>query len=147
MPGDLYTTLTFISLSPLSLAEKNDQCDTRCKWSLTRNPERRWWYRHISIKFFHHSPWLQGTGMEFFIYNTSNFQELNQVRGMCWSIVVPSFSLQWKSDESTEHYLTQTLLNINWRYCQAGENSHINMNVQGHLMQTRFIEIHRVLTK
>ena len=27
--------------------------------------------------------------------------------------------LQWKSDESTKHYLTQMLIAINWRYWQA----------------------------
>ena len=39
----------------------------------------------------------------------------------CWSIVVPSFSLQLKSDESIKHYLTQMLLAINWRYWQAAK--------------------------
>ena len=39
----------------------------------------------------------------------------------CAAPVVPSFSLQWKSDESTEHYLTQMLLAINWRNWQAGK--------------------------
>ena len=33
----------------------------------------------------------------------------------------PSFYLQWKSDESTKHYLTQMLLAINWHYWQAGK--------------------------
>ena len=33
--------------------------------------------------------------------------------------VVPSFSMQWKSDESTKHYITQILLAINWCYWQA----------------------------
>ena len=34
--------------------------------------------------------------------------------------IVASFSLQWKSDESTKHYITQMLLAINWRY-RTGE--------------------------
>ena len=33
----------------------------------------------------------------------------------------PSFSLQWKSDESTKHHLTEMLIVINWRYWQAGK--------------------------
>ena len=37
----------------------------------------------------------------------------------CAAPVVPSFSLQWKSVESTKHHLTQMLLSINWRYWQA----------------------------
>ena len=37
------------------------------------------------------------------------------------NLIVPSFSFQWKSDESTKHYLTQILLAINWRYWQAGK--------------------------
>ena len=44
------------------------------------------------------------------------------VSGNIWWIsaapVVPSFSLQWRSDESTKH-LSQILLVINWRYWQA----------------------------
>ena len=31
------------------------------------------------------------------------------------------FFLQWKSDETTKHYLTQMLLGINWHYWQAGK--------------------------
>ena len=58
--------------------------------------------------------------------------------------IVPSFSLQWKSDESTKHYLTQMLLAINWRYSQAGKNHARVWNVQGRLMQARFIEIQQV---
>ena len=38
-----------------------------------------------------------------------------------------SFSLQWKSDESSKHYLTQMLLAINWRYWWAGKNSCVLM--------------------
>jgi hypothetical protein len=38
--------------------------------------------------------------------------------------VVPSFSLQWKYDESTKHYITQMLLAINWYYWHTGENFH-----------------------
>ena len=33
--------------------------------------------------------------------------------------VVCTRGVQWKSDESTKHYLTQILLAINWRYSQA----------------------------
>ena len=33
----------------------------------------------------------------------------------------PSFSLQWKSEESPKHYLIQMLLVINCRYWQAGK--------------------------
>ena len=49
-----------------------------------------------------------------------------------------SFSLQWKSNESTKHYLIQMLLVINWPYWQA---------VQAHLMEAHFIEIHQVYKK
>ena len=37
---------------------------------------------------------------------------------------IASFSLQWKSDEFTKHYLTQKLLAINWWYWQAGKFTH-----------------------
>ena len=40
------------------------------------------------------------------IYLTAGFllkKSLNQVREMCWSIVIPSFSVQWKSDECTKN--------------------------------------------
>ena len=59
----------------------------------------------------------------------------------------PSFPLQWKSDESTKHYLTQMLLNINWRYWQAGKISRMHMKVQGRLMQARFIKLHQVFAR
>ena len=72
---------------------------------------------------------------------------LNQVRGMCWSIVVLSFSLQWKFDKNTKLYLTQMLLSINWWYWKVGKNSRIHMKVHGCLMQVHFIEIHEVCTK
>ena len=65
----------------------------------------------------------------------------------CAAPVVPSFSLQWKSDESTQHYLTQMSLTINWRYWQAGKNSRMRIEVQGRLMQERFIEIRQVFAK
>ena len=39
----------------------------------------------------------------------------------CTAPVVPSFSLQWKFDESTKHYLSKMLLAINWVYWQARE--------------------------
>ena len=57
------------------------------------------------------------------------------------------FSLQWKSDENTKHYLTQMLVAINWRYWQAEKNPGIRMMVQGRLMQARFIEVHQVYAK
>ena len=59
----------------------------------------------------------------------------------------PSFSLQWKSNESTKHYLSQVLLVINWRYWQEGKISRMQIRVQGVLMQARFIEIHQVFAK
>ena len=65
----------------------------------------------------------------------------------CAASVVLSFSLQWKSDKSTKHYLTQMLLAINWCYWQMGKNSQMRMKVQGHLMQAFFIEIHQVFEK
>ena len=55
-----------------------------------------------------------------------------------------SLSLQWKSDESIKHYLTQMLLIINWRY---GKNSRMHMKIQGRLMHVRFNEIHQVSAK
>ena len=61
--------------------------------------------------------------------------------------IVPSLSLQWKSDESTKHYTTQMLLAINWYYWQAWRNSHMRMRVQGRLMQVHLIEIHLVFAK
>ena len=36
--------------------------------------------------------------------------------------VSSSFFLQWKSDESTKHYLNKMLLAINWRYWQTRKN-------------------------
>ena len=61
--------------------------------------------------------------------------------------IVPSFSLQWKSDESTKHYLTQMLLAINWRYLQAGKNSRMRTKVQYRFIQAHFIEIHQIFVK
>ena len=40
----------------LSLADRREWHDTRGKWSLTRNPDRRLWLK----AFFGHSPWLHG---------------------------------------------------------------------------------------
>ena len=51
--------------------------------------------------------------------------------------------LEWKSDESTKHYLTKMLLAINWRYWQGVKNLRIRIKDQGRLMQMRFIEIHQ----
>ena len=61
--------------------------------------------------------------------------------------IIPSFSLWWKSNESTKHYLTQMLFVINLCYWQTRKNSHMCMKVQGRLMQARFIEIHQVFAK
>ena len=69
-------------------------------------------------------------------------QPVHSVRVRPGNQIVPSFSVQWKSYESTKHYLTQILLAINWRYWQAGKNSRMRMKVRGRLMQTRFIKIH-----
>ena len=52
MPGDLCTVPGIISLSPLSLADKRNWCDTRGKWPLARNPDRSWWHSHTSLKLF-----------------------------------------------------------------------------------------------
>ena len=53
--GYLWTASSFIPLSPFSLADKLDWCNTCGKWSLTKNPDRNWWHCHSSIKNF----WLQ----------------------------------------------------------------------------------------
>ena len=58
-----------------------------------------------------------------------------------------SFSWQWKSGESTKHYLTQMLLAINWRYWQVRKDSRMFRKVEGHLMQVCFIEIHPVFER
>ena len=63
------------------------------------------------------------------------------------ALVVPSFSLQWKSDEITKDYLTQMLLAINWRYWQAGKKFTHAYESQGRLMQVHFIKIHQVFAK
>ena len=47
-------------------------------------------------------------------------------------------------NRAVKRYLTQMLLAINWRYWQAGKNSLMHMNVQGRLMQSYFIEMHKV---
>ena len=59
----------------------------------------------------------------------------------------PSFSLEWKSEKRTKHYLSLILLDINWCNWQAGKNSRLRMKVQGLLIQARFIEIHQVFAK
>ena len=59
----------------------------------------------------------------------------------------PSFSSQWKSDESNKHYLTEMLLAINWLYWQAGKNLSMRTKVQRRLMQEGFIEIHQIYVK
>jgi hypothetical protein len=58
--------------------------------------------------------------------------------------IVPSFSLQWKSDESTKHCFTQMMLDINWLYWQSGKKPRMRMKVQGRFMQARFTEIHHI---
>ena len=40
---------------------------------------------------------------------------------LCGVQHVLGVQVQWKSDKSTKHYLTQMLLVINWRYWQAGK--------------------------
>ena len=50
----------------------------------------------------HHNHWWQVLGLRVWHGNQ----------------ILPSFSIQWKSDESTKQYLTQILLVINWRYWQ-----------------------------
>ena len=72
---------------------------------------------------------------------------MNQVGGMSWRIFVPPFSLRWKSDESTKHYLTQMLLAVNWRNWQEEKDPRMRMRVQGRLMQARFIEIRKDFAK
>ena len=53
----------------------------------------------------------------------------------CAALVVPSFYLQWKSNENNKHHVIQMLLAINWCYSQVGKNSRMRMKVQDHLMQ------------
>ena len=55
-----------------------------------------------------------------------------------------NFPYSEKSDKSTKHYFTQMLLAINWRHWLEGKNSHMDMKVQGSLMEAHFIEIHQV---
>ena len=56
--------------------------------------------------------------------------------------------VQWKYDDSIEHYVTQMLLAINWRYWQAvKKNSRMRMKFEGRLMEAYLIEIHQVLAK
>ena len=67
----------------------------------------------------------------------------------CVAPVIPSYSLQWKSDESSKHSPT-------WLKCclpstdaidRREKNSRMRMKVQGRLMQGRFIQIHNVFLK
>ena len=76
--------------------------------------------------------------------NRSLFFRQKTVWIICAAPVVPLFSLQWKSDESTKHYFTQILLAINWRYWQSGKISRMSMKVQFCLVQVRLIEIHQI---
>ena len=55
--------------------------------------------------------------------------------------IVLSFSLQWKPDDSSKHYLTQLML------LTGGKNSRMRMKVKRRLKQVRFIEIHQVFGK
>ena len=66
--------------------------------------------------------------------------------------IVPSFSLQLKSDESTKNFLTQMLLAINWRYwqrekitlaCEVSRSSHASAS----LKSTRFLQKKGLLTE
>ena len=77
------------------------------------------------------------------------YQEISQKKILikCSTPVIVSFSLQCKFDDSTKHYNTQMLLAMNWRYWQAEKNLRMHIDVQGRLMQARFIEIHQVFAK
>ena len=44
----------------LIVSDRCDWRDTRGKWPFAKNPNRCWWYRHISLQFFGQSPWLHG---------------------------------------------------------------------------------------
>ena len=61
--------------------------------------------------------------------------------------VVRTRAVQWKSDESTKHYLTPMLLAINWRCWQAGKIHACVWRFKIALVQARFIEIHQVFAK
>ena len=61
--------------------------------------------------------------------------------------VRPGFQIPILNENPTRRYLTKILLDINWRYWQAGKNSHMRMKVQDRLMKARFIEIHQVFSK
>ena len=63
---------------------------------------------------------------------------------MYWSIVVQSFSLQRKSDESTKHYFIQMLFASTGAIWQTGKNSRMCTKDQGRPVQSHFIEIHHV---
>ena len=55
--------------------------------------------------------------------------------------VVPLFSLQWKSNKST-NYLPQMLLAINWHYWHAGKKFTYGYEGSKSLQANMFIEIH-----
>ena len=110
-----------------------------------------WW---ISMKCtFMRQPW------NLIWLNTSDYS-INEVRFTVFWVqhvlsvwiqpknqIVPPFSLQWISNESTKHYLIQMLLAINWCYWQVGKHSCMRMKVQGRLMQAHFIKIPQVAAK
>ena len=118
---------TWIQLEGLSWSMVNRVQEPRM-WKWRKKKKRLLWFARLL------TPLISGDSAK-------------KARIKCAAPVVPSFSLQWKSDESTEHYLTQMLLAINWRYWQAGKNSHMLMRVQGRLMQARFIKTHQVFAK
>ena len=55
---------------------------------------------------------------------SSMFSETSTRSCFCSAPVVPSFSLLWKSNESTKDNLTQMLLAIKWHYWQGGKKIH-----------------------
>ena len=83
--------------------------------------------KHLTVKY--HSPrtshqWLWRSWSRGYCLWSSACPGCTNTTG---NQIVPSFSLQWKSDESTKHYLTQMLLTINWHYWQAGKKSLIEI--------------------
>ena len=71
-------------------------------------------------------------------FNEVHFQEATLFTYMhfwifsniCSAPIVPSFSVQWKSNEHTKHYVTQIMLTINWHYLLAEKNSRMHMKVK-----------------
>ena len=149
MPGDVHDPWDHFTITLII----NNWCDTQDKWPLARNPDRSWWHCHTSLKVFwpqSMAPWTAGKGLVTRDYGVHEVRVtvygVQHVLGAwVWlgNQIIPSFSLQWKSDKSTKHYLTQMLLAINWHYWQVRKSSCLHMKVQGCLMQMCFIEIHQ----